>query len=333
MIQSNFSLIHYNTFGINVNAHKFVEYSSEDELYNLILNGEIKEPYLHIGEGSNILFTKDYAGTILHSRIGHIELLKDEVEDVYLKVGAGINWDHFVAYCVNRNWYGIENLSLIPGEVGASAVQNIGAYGVEVKDVIVSVDTMNIYGERKNYLNSECGYSYRNSIFKKPEMKNVFVTYVTFKLSKIRKFNLEYSAIRDNLDGFDELTLSTVRSAIINIREQKLPNPKELGNAGSFFMNPIISMAHYREISAMYADVPSYKISEDQIKIPAAWLIDKCGWKGKSMGAAAVYDKQALVLVNKGGATGADIMALSAAIQASVFDKFKIKIHPEVNII
>ena len=208
MIQTNFSLLHHNTFGIDVTASRFVEYSSEEELNSLILDGQITKPFLHIGQGSNLLFTSNYMGTVLHSRIGGITVVKEDENNVWVKAGAGIDWDHFVAYCVDQNWYGLENLSLIPGEVGASAVQNIGAYGVEVKDYIDSVETIDFFGEKKVYQASECKYSYRNSIFKQAAMKDIFITHVCFKLGKIRKFELDYSALRDELDGFSEITLA-----------------------------------------------------------------------------------------------------------------------------
>ncbi len=333
MIQTNFSLLHHNTFGIDVKASRFVEYSSVEELNGLILNGQITEPYLHIGEGSNLLFTEDYAGTILHSRIGGIEVVREDTETIWVKAGAGIDWDKFVAYCVDQGWYGLENLSFIPGEVGASAVQNIGAYGVEVKDLIDTVDTINIYGEIKTYQAAECAYTYRDSIFKRAEMKNVFVTHVCFKLSKIRKFTLDYNALRDEVEGLPEITLPIVRTAVISIRKRKLPDPKVLGNAGSFFMNPIVSQVRFKELSETFPGMPYYLQPDGTAKIPAGWLIEQCGWKGKSMGQAAVYESQALVLVNKGGATGSEIIALSDAVRKAVYDKFNINIHPEVNIV
>ena len=333
MIQNDFSLLHHNTFGVDVKAKRFIEYSSTEELYKLILDGEITEPYMHIGEGSNLLFTHDYAGTILHSRIGGIAVVQEDTDSIWVKAGAGINWDHFVAYCVEQGWYGVENLSLIPGEVGASAVQNIGAYGVEVKDLIDSVETMNIYGETKTFTVADCKYSYRNSIFKQADMKNVFVTHVCFKLSKVRKFVLDYAALRDEVEGSSELTLPIVRAAVISIRKRKLPDPKELGNAGSFFMNPVVTYERFKELSEEYPGMPYYQLSDTAFKIPAGWMIEQCGWKGKTIGAAGVYENQALVLVNKGGATGQDIIALSDAIRQSVKDKFHIDITPEVNII
>ena len=290
-----------NTFGLDVEAAVFLEYSSIEELEKLIATGRITSPYLHIGGGSNLLFTGDYKGVILHSRIGGIEVIAEDEEKVSVRVGAGVVWDDFVAYCVDHGWYGTENLSLIPGEVGASAVQNIGAYGVEVKDMISFVETMNIEGVKHVYRMDECEYSYRNSIFKRPEMKQVFVTYVGFILSKKEYYMLDYGTIRQELEKFPKVDLKTLRQVIIDIRESKLPDPKLLGNAGSFFMNPVVSREIFESLREQYPQMPFYEVGIDRIKIPAGWMIDQCGWKGKSLGPAAVHDKQALVLVNRGG--------------------------------
>lgn len=293
-----------NTFGLDVEAAVFLEYSSIEELEKLIATGRITSPYLHIGGGSNLLFTGDYKGVILHSRIGGIEVIAEDEEKVSVRVGAGVVWDDFVAYCVDHGWYGTENLSLIPGEVGASAVQNIGAYGVEVKDMISFVETMNIEGVKHVYRMDECEYSYRNSIFKRPEMKQVFVTYVGFILSKKEYYMLDYGTIRQELEKFPKVDLKTLRQVIIDIRESKLPDPKLLGNAGSFFMNPVVSREIFESLREQYPQMPFYEVGIDRIKIPAGWMIDQCGWKGKSLGPAAVHDKQALVLVNRGGGNG-----------------------------
>lgn len=322
-----------NTFGLDVKAAVFLEYKSVEELEKLIVAGRITSPYLHIGGGSNLLFTGDYRGVILHSLIRGIEVTEEDNETVTVRVGAGVIWDDFVAYCVEHGWYGAENLSLIPGEVGASAVQNIGAYGVEVKDLIVAVETVNIQGVRRVYSMNECEYSYRNSLFKRPEMKHVFVTHVNFRLSKKEVFTLDYGTIRQELEKYPTLELKTLRKVIINIRKSKLPDPEILGNAGSFFMNPVVKRDVFEELKKDYPLMPFYVLDDERVKIPAGWMIDQCGWKGKSLGPAAVHDKQALVLVNRGGATGADIIALSDAVRASVREKFGIDIHPEVNFI
>lgn len=328
-----YSLLPYNTFGIDVSASRFLEYASVAELKEYIAQGAVTTPFLHIGGGSNLLFTKDYDGLILHSRIGGIEVTAEDSQTVSLRVGAGVVWDDFVACCVEHGWYGAENLSLIPGEVGASAVQNIGAYGVEVKDLITAVETVNVQGYGRVYSVEECEYAYRSSIFKRPENKSVFVTYVRFRLSKEERYTLDYGTIRQELARYPAPTLPIVRKVIIEIRESKLPDPKVMGNAGSFFMNPIVAKEKLEALQRDYPCIPYYELPDGRVKIPAGWMIDQCGWKGKSLGPAAVHDKQALVLVNRGGAKGSDIVALSDAVRASVRDKFGIDIHPEVNVI
>ena len=328
-----YSLLPYNTFGIDVSAARFLEYTSVEELKKLIVQGAVTTPFLHIGGGSNLLFTKDYDGLILHSRVGGIEVTAEDSQTVSLRVGAGVVWDDFVACCVEHGWYGAENLSLIPGEVGASAVQNIGAYGVEVKDLITAVETVNVQGYGRVYSVEECEYAYRSSIFKRPENKSVFVTYVRFRLSKEERYTLDYGTIRQELARYPAPTLPIVRKVIIEIRESKLPDPKVMGNAGSFFMNPIVAKEKLEALQRDYPRIPYYELPDGRVKIPAGWMIDQCGWKGKSLGPAAVHDKQALVLVNRGGAKGSDIVALSDAVRASVRDKFGIDIHPEVNVI
>lgn len=322
-----------NTFGLDVKAGRWLEYASVEELKALIAEGQISSPYLHVGSGSNLLFLGDFEGTVLHSAIKSIEMVNQDAEKVWLRVGAGVIWDDFVAYCVERGYYGAENLSLIPGEVGASAVQNIGAYGVEVKDLISCVETLDVHGDKRVFGVEECGYAYRNSVFKRPDMKSFFVTHVTFALNKAEQYTLNYGTIRQELEKYPQIDLATVRQVIVSIRESKLPDPKVLGNAGSFFMNPIVPRAKYETLLQEYPSMPSYQVDATHVKIPAGWMIEQCGWKGKSLGNAAVHDKQALVLVNCGGATGADIVALSDAVRAAVREKFGVEIHPEVNMI
>lgn len=322
-----------NTFGLDVKAGRWLEYASVEELKALIAEGQISSPYLHVGSGSNLLFLGDFEGTVLHSAIRSIEMVNQDVEKVWLRVGAGVIWDDFVAYCVERGYYGAENLSLIPGEVGASAVQNIGAYGVEVKDMISCVETVDVHGDKRVFGVEECGYAYRNSVFKRPDMKSFFVTHVTFALNKAEQYTLNYGTIRQELEKYPQIDLATVRQVIVSIRESKLPDPKVLGNAGSFFMNPIVTRTKYETLLQEYPSMPSYQVDATHVKIPAGWMIEQCGWKGKSLGNAAVHDKQALVLVNCGGATGADIVALSDAVRAAVREKFGVEIHPEVNMI
>ena len=332
-IETNYSLRSHNTFGIDVRAKKFIEYSTAEDLQHVIKEGAIELPFLHIGSGSNLLFLGDFEGTILHSKIHDIELVEEDSETVLLKVGSGVDWDEFVDYTVQHNWFGIENLSLIPGEVGASAVQNIGAYGVEVKDVIAQVEAIDLEGKLHRFTNAECQYAYRDSYFKKAENKNLIITHVFYKLSKNEELKLGYGSIQDALKAFGSTNLQNVRKAIIQIREEKLPDPSVIGNAGSFFMNPIVDRSHFESIQARYPNMPFYEIDAERVKIPAGWMIDVCGWKGKSLGRAGVHDKQALVLVNRGGATGKDVMELSKAIQDEVYQEFKIEIHPEVNFI
>lgn len=335
-IRKNYSLLSHNTFGMDVKASVFMEYTSEDELKEILQHQFCcTDKWLHIGGGSNLLFTEDYQGTVLHSAIKGYEIVDETDEDVLVKVGAGEVWDDFVAYAVEHDWYGAENLSLIPGEVGASAVQNIGAYGVEAKDIIVKVDTLEVATARPRYFsNADCNYAYRESVFKKDLKGKYIVTYVTYRLKKKPVFRLEYGNVKEELEKTGkEMTLQRVREVIIRIREAKLPDPKTQGNAGSFFMNPIVPYTLFESLLTVYPKMPHYIINAERVKIPAAWLIDQCGWKGKRVGNAGVHDRQALVLVNCGGATGKEIIRLSEDIQKSVSEKFGIVISPEVNFI
>ncbi len=333
-IEKQYSLLSHNTFGIDVKTDSFIEYSSSEDLKKILSDKLIKNPYLHIGSGSNLLFISDYKGTILHSKIQGIKLKKETDDEVFVQVGAGVEWDYFVAYCVSQGWAGIENLSLIPGEVGASAIQNIGAYGVEAKDLITQVETVERgTGKTRIFTNAECNYSYRQSIFKAELKDQYIITYVTFKLSKHPIYNLEYGNINLELTKYPEISLSTIRQAIIAIRNSKLPDPKIEGNAGSFFMNPIIPRSQFLELQKQFPDIPHYDMDKDCVKIPAGWMIDRCGWKGKAIGHAGVHSKQALVLVNRGNATGGEIVNLSQEIRTSVKNMFNIEIHPEVNFI
>lgn len=333
---ANYPLLPYNTFGMNVQAARFIEYDSSDELSAFLQKQKgLPTPYLHIGGGSNLLFTADYPGTILHSAIKGYDVIAENDEWVEVRAGAGEVWDDFVVHAITNKWYGAENLSLIPGEVGASAVQNIGAYGVEAKDLITKVEAIYIAtGEKRIFSHAECGYAYRESIFKKELKGQYIITHVTYRLSKKPEFKLDYGNIRAELEkSGDELTLSNLRKIIIRIRKSKLPDPKVTGNAGSFFMNPIISLQQFGELAKNYPNMPHYPAGENRVKVPAGWMIDQCGWKGKHLGRAAVHDKQALVLVNTGGATSDDIIRLAHEIVRSVENKFGVTIHPEVNFI
>ncbi len=330
----NYNLKLHNTFGIEAVADEFLEYYSEEELLQFIEEGRLKGRSLHIGAGSNLLFVNPiFHGTVLHSLIKGIEIIREDEEHVWVRVGAGEVWDDFVAYCVEHKWYGAENLSLVPGEVGAAAVQNIGAYGVEVKDLITIVETLGLDGAHRDFQVSECEYAYRDSIFKRPDMKHLFVTHVQFCLSKKEQYHTEYGSIKNEIGKLKEMNIRELRNIIIAIRQSKLPDPLVLGNAGSFFKNPVVSRSKFEELNDQYEHMPYYEIDEAHVKIPAGWLIEQTGWKGQSLGPAAVHDKQALVLVNRGGATGADIVALSDTVRRAVIDKFGIEISPEVNFI
>ena len=329
------SLIDLNTFGIEAKAKLLIHYNTEEELKQLIESGiMVNNKVLHIGGGSNLLFLNDYDGTILHSEIKFINIVSESDSTVAVQVGAGVVWDDFVAYAVENGWGGIENLSLIPGEVGASAIQNIGAYGVEVCDVIKEVHAINLKtGAKEIFIIHDCKYAYRESVFKQ-ELKGQFaITSVIFELQKNPAFKLNYQHLESQVLQNGALTLSNIRNTIIAIRESKLPDPKLVGNAGSFFMNPVVSRIQFENIQSNYPEIPHYYVSTELEKIPAAWLIDQCGWKGKTVGNAGVHHNQALVLVNKGGATGAEIAHLAILIQKSVFEKFGIQLTPEVNFI
>ena len=340
----DYSLLAHNTFGIDAKCSRFVEYASVEEAQQLVASlTEADQPLLILGGGSNLLLTGDYQGTVLHSAIMGIEVMEnssfenheDEKGSVFLKCGSGEVFDDVVAYAVEHGYHGAENLSIIPGEVGASAVQNIGAYGVEAKDIIYKVEAVEIAtGKVVNFDNADCQYSYRQSKFKHEWRDKYVVTHVIYRLSKTFTPDLDYGNIRTSLAAkhIAEPTAQQLRDVIIEIRNAKLPDPKVEGNAGSFFMNPIVEKAKYDELAAQYPGMPHYTIDAEHEKIPAGWMIDQCGWKGKNLGRAGVHDKQALVLVNRGGATGEEIVKLCETIRKDVFEKFGIEIHPEVNV-
>jgi len=335
----NYSLLKHNTFGIQAFCDRFLEYYSVDEAVQVarVLSQE-KSPYLLIGGGSNLLLTSDFHGIVVHSAIKGIEVVPSDstTDNVYVKCGSGEVWDDVVAFCVSHDFYGLENLSAIPGEVGASAVQNIGAYGVEAKDAIVSMEVVEIETGRCLTIRAEeCDYAYRQSKFKK-EWKNRFLlTSVTYALSKTFKPSLDYGNVRSSLQehGIEHPTAQQLRDTITAIRAAKLPDVKVEGNAGSFFMNPVVSRDKYEQLATQYPKMPHYTIDDQYEKIPAGWMIDQCGWKGKSLGRAGVHHQQALVLVNRGGATGEDVVRLCKVIQEDVYRQFGIEIIPEVNIL
>ena len=328
----DYSLLAHNTFGIDAKCRRFLEYSSVEEAQQIVAGlTDADQPLLILGGGSNLLLTGDYEGTVIHSAIKGIELLDDEK----LCCGSGEVFDDVVAYAVEHGYHGAENLSIIPGEVGASAVQNIGAYGVEAKDIIYKVEAVEIAtGKVVVFDNQDCQYSYRQSRFKHEWKDKYLVTHVIYRLSKHFVPDLDYGNIRTSLaaKGIENPTAQQLRDVIIEIRNAKLPDPKVQGNAGSFFMNPIVEKAKYEELAAQYPGMPHYTIDAEHEKIPAGWMIDQCGWKGKSLGRAGVHDKQALVLVNRGGATGEEIVNLCETIRKDVKQKFGIDIHPEVNV-
>lgn len=330
--QENYSLLRHNTFGIDAKCKRFIEYSSVEEAQQVArMITDADQPLLILGGGSNLLLTGDYNGTVLHSGIRFLE----QTDECHIRCGSGFIWDDVVDYCVANNLYGAENLSIIPGEVGASAVQNIGAYGAETKDLIECVEAVEIEtGQICRFTNTECAYSYRQSKFKHAWKNRFLITAVTYKLSKTYNPKLDYGNIRVALaaKGIDNPTAMQLRETIIDIRNAKLPDPKVLGNAGSFFMNPVVSTHKYNQLAQQYAGMPHYTIDSEYEKIPAGWLIEQCGWKGKALGKAAVHNKQALVLVNCGGATGSEVVQLYKTIQHDVKQKFDIEIKPEVNI-
>lgn len=335
-IRKDYSLLPHNTFGMDVKASCWVEYASVDELKSVLREYDLSaSPWLAVGGGSNLLFTADFPGLVLHSAILGCEVVAETEHSVRVRVGAGVVWDDFVAYTVEQGWYGAENLSLIPGEVGASAVQNIGAYGVEAKDLIAEVEAVEAAtGTVRRFSNAECRYAYRESVFKRGLKGKYIVTHVDYRLAKRPVFRLDYGNVRGELEKRGcELTPANVRRVIIDIRRAKLPDPKVQGNAGSFFMNPVVPRAKYETLLADWPDLPHYDVDAERVKIPAAWMIDRCGWKGRRMGRAGVHDRQALVLVNCGGATGAEVIALSEAVRRSVLETFGVEIVPEVNFI
>ena len=332
----DYSLKAHNTFGIEAKCSRFLEYETIAEAQEVAgILRESHTPYIIIGGGSNLLLTKDYEGIVVRSDVLGIQIADDR-----MTCGSGEVFDEMIEASLMAGLYGLENLSLIPGDVGASAVQNIGAYGVEAKDYIERIEAVEIATSRVVTIPAEhCGYGYRQSKFKQEWKNRYLITHVTYRLSTDFQPHLDYGNIREALrlaygaDDVSALTAQQLRDAIIGIRNVKLPDPKVMGNAGSFFMNPIVNREKYEQLAAQYPVMPHYEVDKDHVKIPAGWMIDQCGWKGKALGRAGVHDKQALVLVNLGGATGDEIVRLCQAIQKDVEAKFGIVIHPEVNII
>ena len=333
-IEENISLKNYNTFGIDVTAKRFICIDSVYQLQELL---KVEKDIFLISGGSNMLLTKDIEKLVVHIDIKGVSIDQENENEVFLTVNAGENWHEFVLWCVDNNYGGLENLSLIPGNVGTCPIQNIGAYGVEVKDTITKVETLHIETSKLvQFSNEECKFGYRNSIFKNEVKGKYIITSVSFKLTKQNhNFNTSYGAIETELTSKNiaKPNLKNISDAVIAIRKSKLPDPKEIGNSGSFFKNPVITKAHFLTLQKTYPEIPSYIISENQVKVPAGWLIEKAGFKGKRFGDFGVHKKQALVLVNYNNATGKDIYNLAETIQKEIKSKFEIKLEIEVNVI
>lgn len=327
------SLLKRNTFGIEAKAARLVEFSSADALVDFLAGGFAGNS-LVIGGGSNLLFVDDFDGTVFHSTIMDIDVVEESADDVLLRVGSGINWDALVAYTVEKGWCGLENLSLIPGEVGASAVQNVGAYGVEAGDLIEKVETVRIADAVAcSFTKADCDFAYRHSIFKAGEKGRHIVTYVTYRLQKSACFKLSYGNLKDKVEELGGATLANVRRAVCEIREAKLPNPEQVGSAGSFFMNPIVDAAKAAVLKEEYPAMPQYALADGSVKLSAGWLIEQCGWKQTPHEHVGVYKHQALVVVNLGGATGREVLDFAQAVVASVKEKFGVCLNMEVNAI
>ncbi len=336
-IISNYNLLSHNSFRINHLCDYYMSVFEDSEIRECLDWAYNKNlPVLIIGGGSNLLFTTDFCGLILNISIIGIKIVKENESHIWLEVGAGVVWNDLVQYVVERNWGGIENLVLIPGKVGAAPIQNIGAYGVEVKETIESVTALDrLTKDRIVFQNEECHFSYRDSIFKSSHKDRYIITSVTFKLSRHPSLNLNYGLVKEEMEkeSSGEWSIKKVSETISRIRKSKLPDPEQLGNAGSFFKNPEIPESKYAELLKNYPDMPSYPTQENMKKIPAAWLIEKCGWKGKRFGNYGVHEKQALVLVNYGGASGLDIYQLSIDIQESIKATFGVDLEREVNLV
>jgi len=335
-IQNNFSLKKYNTFGIEAKAKQFVAVHSIEDL-NTILKEHQSEPKFILGGGSNMLLTQDIQALVIHIDLKGKKVLKEDDDFVWVESQAGENWHEFVLWTIDQNFGGLENMSLIPGNVGTTPVQNIGAYGTEIKDTFISCDALNIASqEMKTFTKEECQFGYRESIFKNEAKDQYIITSVVFKLTKRNhKINTSYGDIAKELEkqNVTTPTLKDVSNAVIAIRQSKLPDPKELGNSGSFFKNPIIPKEQYEKAHALHPEMPHYVVSETEVKVPAGWLIEKTGFKGKRFGDAGIHKNQALVLVNYGNATGQEILAVSRDIQTTVLKEFGIAIEAEVNVI
>ncbi len=334
-ILRNYSLKEKNTFAIDANAKLFVAPKTINELQAVLADDILKkEPLLILGGGSNMLFVSDFDGLVVHPNLHGKGIIKETEDEVWVKAHAAEDWDEFVAWNVNLGYGGLENLSLIPGSVGACPVQNIGAYGVEVAELIENVDAIEIStGKLHEFSNAECEFGYRNSVFKNKLKGEFIIISVTFKLQKYPEFKTHYGAVNAELEKIGNVSLASVRQAVINIRESKLPKPEITPNAGSFFKNPVVNMEKFIALKEEYSEIVAYQIDEDSYKLAAGWMIDYLDWKGKTFKGAAVHEKQALVLVNKNNATGNEVVELAKKIQRSVNDLFGVSLEFEVNLI
>ena len=336
-IESDRSLQKLHTFGIDVSARWLATLQSPEDLD--VLRAEplyAQQRRFVLGGGSNILFTRDFDGLVIRNAIPGFDVEREDESSVWVRAGAGEVWDDFVRRCIDRGWSGLENLSLIPGQVGAAPMQNIGAYGVEIESRCERVDAIHLEtGERVSFARSECEFGYRDSVFKNRHAGRFLITGALFRLDKHPVLEIGYGDVRKTLDemGVGELTVAAVREAIVRIRTAKLPDPKVLGNAGSFFKNPVVPRARFEELRAQYTAMPHYPQRDGSVKVPAGWLIEQCGWKGRVVGRAGVHDRQALVLVNHGGATGEEIENLAMDVRRSVLERFGIDLVPEVNVV
>ena len=337
IVQKDVQLKPFNTFGIEATAKYFIEVSSIDQLQGILQSPDYQSTErLILGGGSNMLLTKNFDGLVIKIAIKGFEVVNENEDNIWIKAGAGLGWHDLVMQCVNQNYAGMENLSLIPGTVGAAPMQNIGAYGIEIKEVFEELQALEIAtGEIKTFDKAMCNFGYRESIFKHEAKGKYIILNVTFKLNKRPTFHIEYGAIKDTLAemNISEMSIKSISDAVIHIRQSKLPNPAEIGNAGSFFKNPEILKSQFEDLKAQFPTIPSYPVSETTTKVPAGWLIEQAGWKGQRFGNVGVHAKQALVLVNYGGGKGQEIKELSQKIQASVKEKFGIQLSAEVNFI
>ncbi len=331
----NYDLTAYNTFRIRAKAKKFFEFTEPDELIFFLQEGGLPGNFFVLGGGSNLLLKNDFNGLIIYPNIPGVGEVGEDRNHIFLEAGAGVEWDELVRLSVVFELGGLENLSLIPGKVGAAPVQNVGAYGVEAKEYIHLVRAVDLQtGQKVEFTNEQCRFGYRDSIFKNELKNKVVITSVVFKLDKFPEYNLEYGALKAEVDKAGETTLQNVRDAVIRIREAKLPDPEKIGNGGSFFKNPVVNDDVAKKLKDEYKGMPAYPSGiDDKTKLAAGWLIDQCGWKGYREGNVGVHSEQALVLVNYGGATGAEVVALAEKIKQSVNRKFGIELMPEVNII